>query len=74
MENNSIIVIKTYNPDSMNSVSHFAALAVNEEAAKRWIQDEVDDLHGVHGYMKGKSADWWIENRYFSLHPTKIHS
>lgn len=69
-----VIVIMQQSPDSWNGTSHYRAVAIDEEAAKRWVQDEVDQKHGNgHLYMQGKTADWWI-NEYpvFKLVPTEV--
>lgn len=65
----TVIVVMRNNVDSYNGSSHFVAVAVDKEAAKRWIQDEVDGKHrGARQYAQGNSADWWIETGIFSLH------
>jgi len=69
-----VIVILQSSPDSMSGAQWFRAVAIDEEAAKRWVQDEVDHKHGNgHQYMEGKTADWWI-NEYpaFKLVPTEV--
>lgn len=63
-----VIVIKRHQVDSWNGVSTFLTVAVDEDAAIRWIQDEVDHKHGSgHTYAEGKSALWWINYGTFSI-------
>jgi hypothetical protein len=52
-----------------------AAVASDEEAAKRWIQDEVDGKHNSgHSYASGHSAEWWIEYGTFRLSDMEIQT
>lgn len=69
-----VIVVMQSDPSSYVGTSAFCTVAIDKEAAKRWIQDEVDQKHGnSHLYMQGKTADWWI-NDYpvFKLVPTEV--
>lgn len=70
----TVTLIMRHDTDSYNGRSSMAAIASDEAAAKRWIQDEVDGKHGPGWtYMQGKDADWWIEYGTFSLVPTIVN-
>lgn len=59
-----VIVILQSDPASSQGGSSFKAVALDREAALRWVQDEVDQKHDTgHQYMQGKNAEWWI-NEY----------
>lgn len=64
-----VIVVERNVTDSWNAPPPvFLAVAKSENAAKKWIQDEVDGHHNTsHSYMQGKDADWWIAQGTFSL-------
>ena len=67
-----LYVIKRHQTDSYNAGPPvFLGVAATPEAAKLWIQNEVDGLHNTsHTYAKGYSVDWWIEYGTFSITPT----
>jgi hypothetical protein len=71
-----LVVIKKYDTDSWNSApAQFMAVALDEEAAKRWIQDEVDGKHRSDGYQEyalGHDADWWIAYGTFRLSTVQV--
>lgn len=72
-QKSTAIVIKAHETESYNAgPGRFCAVAKDEEAAKRWIQDEVDRKHGETAYMQGKDADWWIEYGAFSLTEVEV--
>lgn len=67
-----MVVVKRHQTDTYHAGPPvFCVVAVNERAAKQWIQDEVDGKHNSgNRYAQGKDADWWIEYGTFSL--TKV--
>lgn len=71
-----VVLIKRHVTDSWNPPPPVCvAVAADEDAAKRWIQDEVDGKHeSTHSYMKGKDADWWIKYGTFTLTPATIQT
>lgn len=72
--NETVVVILQNETDSMSGRSWFRAVAANKEAAKQWVQNEVDHKHeSGHQYAQGKTADWWIEYGTFSLKTVPVH-
>lgn len=70
----NVYIIFKNDADSSNSTSKFAAVARDIPAAMKWIQDEVDGKHeNGNRYAKGKDAQWWINNGWFSLKMVSIH-
>lgn len=65
----NVVVVRRHVVDSWNvPPPEICAVAIDIEAAKQWIQDEVDHKHDYSNtYMQGKNADWWIEYGIFSL-------
>lgn len=70
----NVFVIKRHVTETWNAPPPtFLAVAIDEEAAKCWIQDEVDGKHSSsHQYMTGKSADWWIKYGTFSITSVEV--
>ena len=70
-----VVVIERHVVDSYSGPPPmFCAVAVDEVAAKLWIEDEVDGKHkSGHRYAEGKTADWWIQYGTFSLTPTEVY-
>ncbi len=57
-----VVVIFMDDLNSYNGCRTFRAVAEDTEAATKWVQDEVDGLHGNgHSYAVGKTAQYWIE-------------
>ena len=70
----TVTVIHHRDVDSYTGLSIFVAVAADEDAARQWIQDEVDGRHtSGNQYMKGQSADWWIQYGTFSLTSIEVH-
>lgn len=70
-----VSVVKKHDPNSYNSIPRIVAICIDENASKRWIQDEVDGRHeDGHSYMTGKDAAWWIKNGYFTIHHVEVQS
>ena len=69
-----IIIINYCDTNSWQSTPTMVAAAVDEDAAMRWVQDEVDGKHnsGV-AYAQGTSAQWWIDHRTFRLNSVKLN-
>lgn len=69
-----IYVVQHHTVDSWNGPPPtFAAVGIDEEAAKVWIQDEVDGKHqSSHSYAQGHTADWWLEYGAFSIKKVEV--
>ena len=69
-----VILIQRHDPDSWHSIAHYAAVAVDIDAAMKWIQDEVDQKHDSgHRYMQGETAEWWLAYGTFTLSTVTLH-
>lgn len=71
----TVVAIWYHELNSWNGRDHIMAVAENDEAAMRWLQDEVDEKHSNGtSYMQGETAQWWINYGTFSLKPMELHS
>jgi len=71
-----LVAVKKHDPDSLQGRDVFLVVCTNETAAKKWIQEEVDGKHpdSKTTYMQGQTADWWIQQGYFSLNTIELHT
>lgn len=75
MELNTVVVIFRNDTGSYSGKSTFVAVAKTEDAAKQWIQDEVDGKHheGRSQYARGMTVEQWLQYGTFSLRTVPVH-